>query len=69
MPTPALRMLWTVLAVVGAAFLVIYGLFGNWGAGAESPMWQRWPVGLQRRDALAAVAVSGAQEEESTGGR
>jgi hypothetical protein len=46
MPTPALRMLWTVLAVVGAAFLVIYGLFGNWGAGAESPTWQRWPIVL-----------------------
>jgi hypothetical protein len=46
MPTPALRMLWTVLAVVGAAFLVIYGLFGNWGAGAESPTWQRWSIVL-----------------------
>jgi hypothetical protein len=39
-------MLWTVLAVVGAAFLVIYGLFGNWGAGAESPTWQRWSIVL-----------------------
>jgi hypothetical protein len=46
MPTPALRMLWRVLAVVGAAFLVISGLFGNWGAGAESPTWQRWPIVL-----------------------
>jgi hypothetical protein len=39
-------MLWTVLAVVGAAFLVIYGLFGNWGAGAKSPTWQRWSIVL-----------------------
>jgi hypothetical protein len=54
MSTPAVRWLWTALAVVGAAFLVIYGLFGNWGAGAESPTWQRWPLVL-----VGAVMIAG----------